>query len=69
MRKQYETPELTRHGSLVEMTGALGGAAETDQTNFPKGTELPEGTISDHGSTDACYGTGDNTSSGNDAGC
>ena len=50
MKKTYSTPELTVHGSLVNITGVFGGPSPQDVLVDPNGNVVLEGDQS----IDAC---------------
>jgi len=48
MKKHYASPELIEFGTVVELTAALGGGSQADQSDYPK--QFPPAT----GSFDIC---------------
>lgn len=48
MKTPYESPELTTYGSVADITSAVGGGDDSDQSDYPQ--QFPPGT----GSFDVC---------------
>lgn len=54
-KKQYGAPEVISLGSVVELTAALGGGGQQDQSDYP--AEFPPST----GSFDVCNNNAETT--------
>ena len=55
MKKPYASPMLSVYGSVAQLTAALGGSAQQDQSDYPE--QFPP----DGGSFDVCNNNDPNT--------